>query len=282
MPVIATVAVLMLVTAMPLTSQPSEHAIVGARRLAVPESEMTARPPVLSAATQQPPGLGAFPSWLTPIVSAVVPGAGQLALGQDRFAGYLAIESYGWIRFLRHNADGRRGRSAYRRLAEDVARSVFGGPLPVGNFDYYERMEQYVESGIFDISDEDGLQPEVDELSYNGALWRQARETFWDDPDVPPPINSAAYVRAIEYYRGRAVAADFRWSWRNAQLEQDLFRRAIAGSNEAFRRSVSDLGVILGNHLLSMVDAFVTIRLRQVGRGRDDNGAFLVHVSFAM
>jgi hypothetical protein len=232
---------------------------------------------------QQAGEAAGVPQWLTPIVSALLPGAGQLALGQERFAGYLAVEAYGWIRFLRHSSDGRRTRSGYRRLAADVARSLFGGPLPVGDFDYYERMEQYVESGIYDISDEDGLQPEVDETSYNGALWRQARETFWEDPNVPPPANSQAYLRAIDYYRGRAVTADFRWSWRNAQLEQDLFRRTISGSNEAFRRSVSDLGVILGNHVLSMVDAFVTVRLRQAAASRaGGEEGYLLHVSFAM
>jgi hypothetical protein len=60
------------------------------------------------------------------------------------------------------------------------------------------------------------------------------------------------------------VTQEFRWSWRNAQLEHDLFGRTIAGSNDDFRRSVTDFGVILGNHVLSMVDDFVALRLRAV------------------
>jgi hypothetical protein len=53
-----------------------------------------------------------------------------------------------------------------------------------------------------------------------------------------------------------------RWSWRNAQLEWDDFRQSINRKNEASRSARHYLGVIAVNHLLSTVDAFVTIRLR--------------------
>jgi hypothetical protein len=120
---------------------------------------------------------------------------------------------------------------------------------------------------VFDMSDADDIQPEEDENTYNGFLWRRARETFWENPDVPPPAESQAYERAIAYYADRAITDDFRWSWRNAQLEYDQFRRTIAGSNQAYRQAVRDLGVILGNHVLSTVDALVMLRLHTSGEG---------------
>ena len=82
---------------------------------------------------------------------------------------------------------------------------------------------------------------------------------------MEPVIDAATspqYFAALEYYVDRAVEPQFRWSWRNAQLEQDLFRRTIGRSNDAFRRSIQDLGVIIANHALSTVDAYVTVRIR--------------------
>ena len=210
-----------------------------------------------------------LPAWAAPLFSGLLPGAGQLRLGEDRFAAYFAVEAYGWVRYLRHRADGKRARDGYRSLAADVARSLFTANGKAGSFDYYESMEKFIESGVFDVSEDDEIQPDWDETTFNGFLWRRARETFWEDPGVTPPVGSRPYQQAISYYESRAITPEFRWSWRNAQLEHDLFRRTIAGSNHAFRRSVQDLGVILGNHVLSMVDAFVSLRLRASGRDAD-------------
>jgi hypothetical protein len=102
------------------------------------------------------------------------------------------------------------------------------------------------------------VQPETDENTYNGAMWALARSNFWPDPGAPPPTTSAEYQHALQFYESRAVPPDYRWSWRNAQLEQDLYRKRINKANDAVRRSTSDLGIILANHVLSAVDAFTT------------------------
>ena len=203
--------------------------------------------------------------WWAPLASAALPGAGQASLGQDRALAYLAVEAYGWLRYASDVREARRQRAGYRDLAARVARANLSDARPLGDFEYYERMEHYVESGVFDASAEDGVQPETDPESYNGFIWLRARTTFWEDPTTPPPVGSDAYAAAIDYYTGRAITPEFRWSWRNAQLEQDVFRRTISRSNEAFRRSIQDLGVIIANHALSTVDAYVTVRLRHAG-----------------
>ena len=207
--------------------------------------------------------------WWAPLASAALPGAGQASLGQDRALAYLAVEAYGWLRYASDIREARRQRTGYRDLAARVARANLSDARPLGDFEYYERMEHYVESGVFDAGAEEGLQPETDPESYNGFIWLRARTTFWEDPTTPPPVGSDAYEAAIDYYNGRAIRPEFRWSWRNAQLEQDVFRRTISRSNEAFRRSIQDLGVIIANHALSTVDAYVTVRLRHAGTAGD-------------
>jgi hypothetical protein len=199
--------------------------------------------------------------WWAPIASAVLPGAGQVTLHQDRFVGYMAVESYALLQYANDLNEGRRQRRAYRNLAATVARVFFSPSRPLGPFAYYERMEHYVESGVYDVNPGDGLQPETDTLTYNGAVWLLARQTFFANPDSMPDSSSASYQSAIAFYERRAVGPDFRWSWRNAQLEQDLFRRTIGRSNDAFRQSVTDLGIIIANHVLSTVDAYVAVRL---------------------
>ena len=210
--------------------------------------------------------------WWAPLASAALPGAGQAALGQDRALAYLAVEAYGWLRYAADIREARRQRAGYRDIAARVARANLSEARPPGDFEYYERMEHYVESGVFDASADDGVQPETDPESYNGFIWLRARTTFWEDPTSPPPLGSDPYLAAMAYYADRAIKPEFRWSWRNAQLEQDLFRQTISRSNEAFRRSIQDLGVLIANHALSTVDAYVSIRVRNVGVGGDGLG----------
>ncbi|MFN2397099.1 MAG: hypothetical protein ABR543_00415 [Gemmatimonadaceae bacterium] len=201
--------------------------------------------------------------WWTPFASAALPGAGQALLRQARAVPYLAVEAFAWSQYLSERREGRAKRNDYVELARVVARAFFSETLPPGDFEYYERMEQFVESGVFDLVPGGPLEPELDVSTFNGATWLLARQTFWEDPDMPPPIGSRPYQDALDFYSRRAVQPEFRWSWRNAQLEQDLFRRTIERSNDAFRSSSALLGLILANHALSTVDAFVTLRLRR-------------------
>ena len=227
-----------------------------------PIARLRSRPPLsLQSADTQPD------SWWAPAASAILPGAGQFMLGQDRSLAYLAVEVYGWIRFAADHREAKNQQEAYEALAATVARAHLSEEKPRGDFAYYERMENFVESGVFDVSGDVGIQPETDDETFNGALWLRARATFWDDPAIPPPVESDAYLAAVGYYADRAIRPDFRWSWRDAQLEQDIFRRTIDRSNDAYRRSLQDLGIILANHVLSTVDAYVTLRIRRMGAG---------------
>lgn len=199
--------------------------------------------------------------WYAPLASLAVPGLGQVILGDDRALAYFAVEAYALLEYRAQRTEAQRGQSRYREIARDVAR-LFSGDRPVGPFQYYEAMRKFTESGAFDRVPGGDVDPEIDETTYNGSIWRLARDTYWSDPAVPPPQDSEAYRSAVSLYLRRAVLPEYQWSWRNAALEHDLYRTAIDRSNRAFRRARTQFGILLANHLLSMTDAFATVRVR--------------------
>jgi hypothetical protein len=201
-------------------------------------------------------------SWWVPLASTVLPGAGQALLGQNRFVAYLAVEGYVVADYLSNAALETRERNRSRALANDVARALFPGSRPRGTWAYYESMEHFVESGVFNRFPGGEFSPEVDPVTYNGWLWLDVRRRFWNNPGVEPDHGSKQYRDALNEYIARAVRDEMRWSWRNAQLEQDLYRRSILIKNQAAHTATSLLGLLVANRLLSTVDAFVTLRLR--------------------
>lgn len=199
--------------------------------------------------------------WVRPLASAILPGTGQLLAGQERGAVYLVLDAALLVRFAGFQTEARREGNRYRDLAFVVARGAYAPQLRDTTFEYFEQMGRYVESGPFDTDPGPTLSPPTDESSYNGRIWRLARETYFTDPDQSPDPASEEYQRALAFYQSRAIGPNFQWSWRNAGLEQDLFRQTIRNSDEAFRAATRQLGLLLANHVLSAVDAFVSHRL---------------------
>lgn len=203
--------------------------------------------------------------WLPPVASLIVPGSGQLVKGRDRGMVYLAAEAFLLTRFLQLRHDGRRGAQRYRDLAFAVARRGFASARRDTTFEYYEQMERYTASGEFNRNpDPNGtLIPEDDLTTYNGSRWLIAQQTYFPDPNNPPPPNSQPYLDALTFYRNEAVGPDFRWSWRDASLEQQEYRATIRSSDDAFRSAQNQLGLLLANHLVSAIDALISTRLSE-------------------
>lgn len=202
--------------------------------------------------------------WWAPVASGLVPGAGQFALKQQRSVAYLVAEAFLIVQYLAAQRDGDRERDAYRALAVNVARKPYGGSQP-GTWDYYERMEQFLESGAYDRVPGGLVDPETDPATYNGFRWQLARETYWLNPDVPPAVGSSAYQRALDFYQQNAVNDAFRWSWRDAQLQQDVYVQTIRSANRSYQQAVNMLGIVAVNHLASLIDAYVSVRVRRFG-----------------
>jgi hypothetical protein len=202
-------------------------------------------------------------AWWVPLASTLLPGLGQIRLGQDRFVAYAAVEAYAVLGWISAERESNRERDRYRALARNISRAFFESPGGDGDWDYYEAMKNYIESGVFTSGGGSDVIPETDLNTYNGIVWLKARElSHWDDPDIEPPRTSEEYQAAIRYYSEHAVRPEFRWSWRNAQLEWDDYRQSIRRTNDASRDAGHYLALVAVNHLLSTVDAFITLRLR--------------------
>jgi len=205
-------------------------------------------------------GLASKPG-LRPLASLLVPGTGQLAGGQARGLVYLAVEAWVVSRALAAGHRGYTEQRQYRELAFDVARRAFSQTRVDGPFDYYETMEKFVESGVYDTDPGTPFTPETDTTTFNGFVWALARRTFFTNPDSAPDPSSPAWNSAIAFYSGRAVTPGFRWSWRGARLEQDVFRGAIRSSDDAFRERTNLFGALVVNHLVSAIDALISVRM---------------------
>lgn len=212
--------------------------------------------------------LDRLPLWSAPLASAIVPGLGQARLRKDRFVAFMAAEAFLLLQYARSSADGRQNARNFRAIARDVARRGFDDARPdTSAWKYYETMEQFVESGFFTLSASGPTVPETDLATFNGVQWMQARLLFGVPLDDPDATRTPNYARALARYESTAVRQAYRWSWRNAQLEQDLYKRSIARSNDAYRRATGDLIAIIANHVISTVDAFATVRLIQASGG---------------
>lgn len=203
--------------------------------------------------------------WWAPLASAALPGSGQYALKQQRSVAYLVAEAFLVVQYLAARRDGNGERDAYRSLAADVARKPFGGARPLGSWDYYENLEKFLESGAYDRVAGGAVDPEADPTTYNGARWLLARQTYWRDANVAPAAGSSEYQNALTFYMRSAVRDEYRWSWRDAQLQQDLYRQTISSANRSYQRAVNMLGVVAVNHLASLIDAYVSVRVRRFG-----------------
>jgi hypothetical protein len=219
----------------------------------------------LGVAQQQEPPASMF---VRPLASLLLPGTGQLLAHQDRGAVYLAAEVYLVSRFLQLDHEAVAEAQRFQNLAFDVARRSFGPVRRDTIFEYYEQMERFAESGAYDKDPGPALVPENDPSTYNGSMWLLARQTYWEDPNVPPDPMSPQYLNALQFYQARAVGANFLWSWRNHSLEHEVFRDYIKRSDNAFRRAQNQIGLLLANHVLSAVDALISARL-SAATGRD-------------
>ncbi|MFW6201883.1 MAG: hypothetical protein ACOC8B_04850, partial [Gemmatimonadota bacterium] len=196
------------------------------------------------------------------LASAAVPGLGQWLAGSRRWLVYGVAEAGAWAYFLNRRGAGRSLERAYRELAWSVVTDAAAASGSDPHFEYFEAMARYTASGAFDRDPETpGLQPETDEATYNGSVWALARGMHIppDDGEVSP--DSPGYGAAIDYYRRNAVPAALTWTWSGREPDRRRYADLIERSDAALRRAGRALGVIVANHVISAVDAFVTARL---------------------
>jgi hypothetical protein len=199
--------------------------------------------------------------WLPPLASLVVPGTGQLITGRDRGLVYVAAEVFLLSRYLQLQHDGHHGSERYRELAFTVAQRGFAPARRDTVFEYYETLERFTSSGVFDRNPSGVFTPENDPNTYNGTVWLLAQRTYFPDPANPPAPGSDDYNKAIRFYTDHAIGPHYQWSWADAPLELQEYRATIRASDNAFRSAQNQLGLLLANHLASAIDALISSRL---------------------
>ena len=197
--------------------------------------------------------------WRPVALSAAVPGTGQLALDRRRGWLYLGAEAAAWIWYADRRGAADSYRAAYRDHAWERARTWDGARVD-GDFDYYERLARWHTSGAYDGDPgATGLQPETDETTYNGSIWARARGLFMP-PGARGEPGEPGYEEAVAYYRRRAYSEELLWDWSGDPGAQEAYRGLIDATDVRARQATAALGVILANHLLSAIDAFLTER----------------------
>ena len=224
-----------------------------------------------SVPTAQP---GPRPAWSVPrlaprlrtdspgvvsVASLLLPGTGQLLLGQRRWPLYTALEAVAWLIHLDSGRKGRRLREEYRDLAWLAARATSSETRRDGEWEYYERLEHWTSSGRWDVGPgQSGVQPESDPATFNGSVWVLALDLYLPEGAGE---GTAGYAQAVEYYEQRAYPPELLWDWAGKEDSLDRYGDLIDRSDEALRRATVVLGAVVANHLLSAADAFVSARL---------------------
>lgn len=198
-------------------------------------------------------------SLLPPALSLVLPGAGQHVLGQNRKWLYFALEAGAWAFYLERRRAGGDYRDRYRDFAWDRAR-VQGGARVDGDFGYYETLAHWLQSGVYDRdATTTGVQPELDPATFNGSIWSLAARIYLSG-DVGAPETEPAFPSALAYYADRAYGPEMLWDWSGEPGAQAEYSGLVDASDRRFRQATTLLGVVIANHLLSSVDAYVSSR----------------------
>lgn len=194
--------------------------------------------------------------------SLAAPGWGQRSQGRSHWWVYALAEGAIWAGVTHQRREGGRFRNDYRDLAWDVARAPFReGPRRDGSWSYYERMGSWRDSGRFDRTPgEAPLHPETDEGTFNGMVWRLAREIHLPSGGEGLDESDPAFQRALAYYRERAIPPELRWSWQGAEAELLRFRELVEKSDDAFRNGTAFMGVALLNRFISGAEAWIASR----------------------
>ncbi|CAN5850343.1 hypothetical protein BH23GEM9_BH23GEM9_05030 [soil metagenome] len=227
-------------------------------------AQRTSEPPVPVEPDLRPQAQDVPPVSPVFLASAVIPGAAQWLMGDDRWVPYLATELWAVVSYMQQRRSARELEQRYRDLAWQVARRPDRPDVRRDTvFEYYETMAHYPSSG----SHMPGGAPETQPGTFNGEIWKLARALYFPGGEAAAP-GTPAYEQAVAYYQSRAIPPGYGWAWGASNLEQQVFADLITESDAAFRSATRYIGLLLANHITSAVDALVTARLRQLaGQG---------------
>ncbi|GEM_PF-5196394 len=249
-----------------------------------------------------------IPVYKPVLLSALLPGSGQLYRGQRRGFAYVAAEIVSVTAWAFFKNEGNNNRDEYIDFARVNARETLAANDPwynviqdrinpnlQGDWDYYEHMRNYRRSGRYDrdlnndytlTGNLRDLDPETEYTdSFNNRQWGIARINYFEsDPENPDALvgTSADTVAAKEFYAATATSFDMAWDWGTPEqnplstVNWNQYKDIIHDANTAFRRASFSLGLLLANHVISTIDSYISVRTynSRLG-GKDGLGIFL-------
>jgi hypothetical protein len=102
----------------------------------------------------------------------------------------------------------------------------------------------------------------MDASTFNGQAWILATEIHFPPGPSPSP-GDPAYEAALVDYIARGYDARFEWTWAGQSAAWTEYMDLIESSDDYARRASRFLGIVIANHLLSGIDAFLTARIQQ-------------------
>jgi hypothetical protein len=216
------------------------------------------------------------------LLSALLPGSGQIYQGQVRGYAYLAAEVAsiaGWVIFRNKGNDSK---EEFIDFAWEKSRLGVSTRNERGDDGYYEHVARWVKSGEFDVdrnydlSDPFTIDPWTESGAYNGEQWRIASITYFQQDTTGTYIGTRAdSLAALQFYAGRAYEEVFYWDW--ATVDEERFRANMNQyldlrdeSNSAFQNATLSLVLLMANHAVSVIDAFISSRVEFPGSGGED------------
>jgi hypothetical protein len=189
------------------------------------------------------------------IFSFLLPGAGQQYLGHHTRARMMYVAEAGvWTAFAGFRIQGDMRKDRY----EETARLFAGVECGIDD-DYALALAHYA-------SNEE----------YNIDVLREARYLFPDDRE-----KQLAYFDVHGYFGSHA------WEWKSPEKQHD-FENTRTWSRESYRRAVLTTGFAALNRVVSMIDVYLSFRLRDPDRrtslpslmaGRGPEGGFRLYLS---
>jgi len=191
------------------------------------------------------------------LMSLALPGLGQHQQRRSTKWIFAGLEVAAWAMYVERRSAGAALRNDYRDFAWQEGRLHAGTRLD-GNFDYYETLSKWNRSGAFDRdAGQSGLQPEEAPETFNGTIWLRAQGIFLGGGGQ---LGDSGFAQALAYYEERAYQTGFLWDWSGSTAGRERLAELISDSDSRFRQATTVVGVVIANHLVSAVDAFLASR----------------------
>jgi hypothetical protein len=212
--------------------------------LAVDETD--ARPDAAAAAPRPEEGAKRTGGRKALLFSLLLPGAGEMSLGEHRRAtGFFIAEGAIWTHFVWFRVAGHLRKENYI----DQAQLHAGVGVSSADDTYWKLLGQYQTSRGTGAD------------AYEETLRREARDQFPSDPAAQD-----AWVAE------RLPSGDRAWSWSSDEARTS-YRVTRASSRRAYDRSKYSIAAAIANRLLSAIDTQIIRRKRSAGAQSERPGA---------